>query len=80
MSNSRVRVLAVKKAEQSDEVIVRAVELDGKPAKGVRFAFGAPLAGAREVNGVESRGRRRAAREGRAGRRLHAVPGADVRA
>ncbi|HEX7486571.1 MAG TPA: glycoside hydrolase family 38 C-terminal domain-containing protein [Vicinamibacterales bacterium] len=54
VSNSRVRVLAVKKAEQSDEVIVRVVELDGKPAKGVRFTFAAPLAAAREVNGVES--------------------------
>src|SRR5579859_2299241 len=31
VSNSRVRVLAVKKAEQSDEVIVRFVELGGKP-------------------------------------------------
>ncbi len=54
VSNSRVRVLAVKKAEQSDEVIVRAVELDGRPAKGVRFTFASPVAGAREVNGVES--------------------------
>ncbi len=53
VSNSRVRVLAVKKAEQSDEVIVRVVELDGKPAKGVRFTFASPLAAAREVNGVE---------------------------
>lgn len=54
VSNSRVRVLAVKKAEQSDEVVVRVVELDGKPAKGVRFTFASPLAAAREVNGVES--------------------------
>ncbi len=54
VSNPRIRVLAVKKAEQSDEVIVRTVELDGKPVKGVRFSFGAALAGAREVNGVES--------------------------
>lgn len=54
VSNGRVRVLAVKKAEQSDEVIVRVVELDGKPAKGVRFTFASPLAAAREVNGVES--------------------------
>jgi alpha-mannosidase len=53
VSNSRIRVLAVKKAERSDEVIVRAVELDGRPAKGVRFTFAAPLSGAREVNGVE---------------------------
>ena len=43
VSNRRVRVLAVKKAEQSDEIVVRAVELDGKPAKGVRFTFPSPL-------------------------------------
>src|SRR3712207_8262676 len=30
VSNSRVRVLALKKAEESDEVVVRLVELDGK--------------------------------------------------
>jgi alpha-mannosidase len=54
VSSSRVRVLAMKKAEQSDEVVVRAVELDGRPARSVRFSFGGPLAGAREVNGAES--------------------------
>ena len=54
VSSRRVRVLAVKKAEQSDEIVVRAVELDGKPAKGVRFTFPAPLLAAREVNGVEN--------------------------
>jgi alpha-mannosidase len=53
VSSRRVRVLAIKKAEQSDELVVRAVELDGKPAKGVRFTFASPLAAAREVNGVE---------------------------
>jgi alpha-mannosidase len=52
-SISRVRVLALKKAEASDEVIVRLVELDGKPAQNVRIAFAAPLAAAREVNGQE---------------------------
>jgi alpha-mannosidase len=53
-SNSRVRVLALKRAEDSDEVIVRMVEVDGKPAKGVRVAFGArPLAAARELDGTE---------------------------
>ena len=29
ISNPRIRLLALKKAEQSDEVIVRLVELDG---------------------------------------------------
>jgi alpha-mannosidase len=49
----RVRVLAVKKAEDSDEIIVRLVELDGKPAKDVRIALPTPIVAAREVNGQE---------------------------
>ena len=54
LNNSRVRVLAVKKAEQSDEIVVRVVELDGQKADNVRLTFAAPLVAAREVNGVES--------------------------
>jgi alpha-mannosidase len=54
LNNSRVRVLAVKRAEQSDEVVVRLVELDGQKADNVRLTFAAPLVAAREVNGVES--------------------------
>src|SRR5207253_1180330 len=53
VSNSRVRVLALKKAEESDEVIVRLVEVDGKSAKDVRLSFGAPVISANEVNGQE---------------------------
>jgi len=53
VSNSRVRVLALKKAEKSDETIVRLVELDGKPAPDVRVSFAAPVSAAREVNGQE---------------------------
>jgi len=53
VSNPRVRVLALKKAEQSAEVIVRLVELDGKPQREVRISFGASLTAAREVNGQE---------------------------
>ncbi len=53
VSNPRIRVLAVKKAEQGDEVIVRLVELDGKPQPDVRVSFAAPIAAAREVNGQE---------------------------
>ena len=34
-----MRVLALKKAEQSDEVVVRLVELDGKGAQNVQVAF-----------------------------------------
>ena len=54
LNNSRVRVLAVKKAEQSDEMVVRLVELDGQKADNVRLTFAAPIVAAREVNGVES--------------------------
>jgi alpha-mannosidase len=51
--SGRVRLLALKRAEDSDEVIVRVVEADGQPARGVRLAFAAPLSGAREVDGTE---------------------------
>ena len=53
VSNPRIRVLAVKKAEDSDEVIVRLVELGGKPQPDVRISFAAPIREAREVNGQE---------------------------
>ncbi len=52
-SNDRVRVLALKKAELTDEVIVRLVEMDGKPAQNVRLNFAGALVAAREVNGQE---------------------------
>ncbi|HEX3471202.1 MAG TPA: glycoside hydrolase family 38 C-terminal domain-containing protein [Silvibacterium sp.] len=53
LSSPRIRVMAVKKAEASDEVIVRLVELDGKPQSDVRVSFAAPITSAREVNGQE---------------------------
>ena len=53
VSNPRIRVLALKKAEQSDETIVRLVELDDKPQSDVRISFAAPISAAREVNGQE---------------------------
>jgi len=46
-------VLALKKAEHGDEVIVRLVELDVKPQADVRVSFNAPITAAREVNGQE---------------------------
>jgi alpha-mannosidase len=52
-NNDRVRVLALKKAEAGDEVIVRLVEVDGKTADNVRLAMVAPIVSAREVNGQE---------------------------
>lgn len=53
VSNPRIRVLALKKAEASDEIVVRMVELDGKPQKDVRVTFVTPITSAREINGQE---------------------------
>jgi alpha-mannosidase len=53
ISNPRIRLLAMKKAEQGDEIIVRLVELDGKPQPNVKVSFAAPIRSAREVNGQE---------------------------
>jgi len=53
VNNPRIRVLALKKAEHSDEMIVRLVELDGKPQPNVRVSLHTPITAAREVNGQE---------------------------
>jgi alpha-mannosidase len=53
VSNPRIRLLALKKAEASDEIIVRLVELDGKPQPDVRVSFLTPVTAAGEVNGQE---------------------------
>lgn len=53
LNNSRVRVLALKKAEASEEVVMRLVELDGKPAPDVRVTFAAPITAAREIDAQE---------------------------
>jgi alpha-mannosidase len=53
VSSSRVRVMALKKAETSDEVIVRLVEADGRPQSNVRVTFPVGIQSIREVNGQE---------------------------
>lgn len=53
VNNPAIRVLALKKAEDSDEIILRMVELNGRPAPNVRVSFAAPVASAREVNAQE---------------------------
>lgn len=53
LNTDRVRVLALKNAEESDEIIVRIVELDGRAAPDVRISFRAPVISAREVNAQE---------------------------
>ncbi|HWF88784.1 MAG TPA: glycoside hydrolase family 38 C-terminal domain-containing protein [Pyrinomonadaceae bacterium] len=52
-NSSRVRVLALKKAEDTDEFIVRVVELDGREQPDVRIGFVAPVIAAREVDSQE---------------------------
>jgi len=53
LNNARIRVLALKKAEADDEIVLRMVELDGKPQPDVRVTFAAPVVAAREMNGQE---------------------------
>jgi alpha-mannosidase len=53
VSSSRVRVMALKKAEAGNEVIVRLVEMSGKDEPNVRISFASPIVDAREVNGQE---------------------------
>src|SRR5262249_49026921 len=53
VSNDQVRISAVKKAEDGDEVIVRLRELSGRPARGIQVALAKPIKSAREVDGQE---------------------------
>ncbi len=48
-----VFVRAFKKAEESDEYIVRLGEMHGRKASGVKVTFAAPVLSARELNGAE---------------------------
>jgi alpha-mannosidase len=53
INNTSVRLMALKKAELSDEVVVRVVETDGRVAENVQLELAAPMVAAREVNGQE---------------------------
>ena len=53
VSSPDVRILALKKAEESDDVVVRMVELHGQGADNVDVRFPTPIASAQEVNGQE---------------------------
>ncbi len=53
VSDPHIRILALKKAETSDDTILRMVELDGKPAEDVKIKFAGPIESARDVNGQE---------------------------
>src|ERR1043166_1032101 len=53
VSSDRIRVMAFKKAELSDELIVRLVEMNGQGAANVHLTFPSTVIAAREVNGQE---------------------------
>jgi alpha-mannosidase len=53
VDNPNVRVLALKKAEDSDEVVLRMVELNGAAAQNVQVSFTGPVVSAREINAQE---------------------------
>ncbi|GAA3760872.1 glycoside hydrolase family 38 C-terminal domain-containing protein [Terriglobus aquaticus] len=53
VNNPRVRVFALKKSEISDELVVRFVEMDGKPANDVRVTLPGAITAAREINAQE---------------------------
>jgi alpha-mannosidase len=52
-SSRNVRIMALKKAETSDDVIVRVVEIAGKAASDVKIDFASPVIRAREVDAQE---------------------------
>jgi alpha-mannosidase len=51
--HARIRIFALKKAEESNEIVLRAVEMDGNAASDVHFAFPSPIVTGREVNAQE---------------------------
>jgi len=53
LNTNQVEVLAIKKAEREDAVIVRVMELFGKPSKNIQLSIGNGIESAYEVNGQE---------------------------
>lgn len=51
--SNHVFVSALKKAEESNEVVVRLIEMRGEPARNLHVAFAGPITAAREVDGQE---------------------------
>lgn len=52
-TSPQVSVMALKQAEESDEVVIRVRELHGRPAERVALQFQTPILAAREINGME---------------------------
>jgi alpha-mannosidase len=53
LSDPHIRILALKKAEDGDEIVLRMVELNGAPAQNVQASFAGPVVSAREINAQE---------------------------
>jgi len=53
VSSDQLAVRAFKRAEDSDEIVVRLQELYGQPARDVELSLAAPIATAREINAAE---------------------------
>ena len=53
ISDPHIRLLGMKKAEDSDNIIIRMVELTGKPAPNVHITLAGPITAALAVNGQE---------------------------
>ncbi len=51
-TTGQIAVRALKKAEDSDEIVIRVQELYGRPAR-TRIAFSSPIRSAREINAAE---------------------------
>jgi alpha-mannosidase len=52
-TSGQVAIVAMKKAEDSDEVVIRFQERYGRPANGVSVRLGLPIVSARELNAAE---------------------------
>ncbi len=52
-STNQVQISSIKKAEESDEIIIRLRELHGAPAQNFRIGAGSAIISAREVDGQE---------------------------
>jgi alpha-mannosidase len=53
-NNKQVEISAIKKAEDSSEVVIRLRELHGRPASNVQITMASKILSAREVNGQEA--------------------------
>ena len=53
IDNPRIRVFALKKAEASDEVVLRMAEMNGSAEPNIHIRFASPVISAREVNAQE---------------------------